>query len=279
MNKTIPVVLNSIFFIVGIVGLMFGSYIVAAGALLCISLLFIWSYGLTSGVWENEVEEKDESELEVQNMQMSGRLKALVDTNNKLLEENEGLKETISRLKDEKTVAPVIKRPRYNCPLTGSTPVNLNAFFNLYINSFSDSIKSSGLEVEYSCQKDNISTYLSESALTIICNNVFDNIIKFSPENARVFVILSSINDDGLVIFKNPGKGISSKEEEKIFDINYKGSNSKYGNGLGLSQVKDLIDDFGGRVWGKSTPQTGFALYLQIPEHLNQNSREDGYEG
>jgi signal transduction histidine kinase len=158
-------------------------------------------------------------------------------------------------------------------------PVNINSFLNLYINSFSDSIKSSGLDVEYSCQKDNLTTCLSESALTIICNNVFDNIIKFSPENAKVYVILSSIDDDGLVIFKNPGKGVSSKEEEKIFDINYKGSNSKYGNGLGLSQVKDIMDDYGGSVWGKSTPQTGFALYLQIPEHLNHNGRGGDYEG
>lgn len=279
MNKTLPVVLNSIFFILGIVGLALDSYLVAGAALLCISMLFIWSYGLTSGVWENEVEEEDESELEVQNMQMAGRLKALVDTNNKLLEENDSLKQTISLIKSEKTVAPVIQRPRYNCPLTGSIPINLNSFFNMYINSFSDSIKSSGIEVEYSCQKDNITTYLSESALTIICNNIFDNIIKFSPENARVFVILSSIDDDGLIIFKNPGKGISSKEEDKIFEINYKGSNSKYGNGLGLSQVKDIMDDFGGSVWGKSTPQTGFALYLQIPEHLNHNGRGGDYEG
>lgn len=279
MNKTIPVVLNSILFILGIVSLAWDYYILAGVIMFCMSLLFIWSYGLTSGVWENEVEEDEESELEVQNMQMSGRLKALVDTNNKLSEENDSLKQTIGQIKSEKAVAPVITRPRYNCPLTGSVPINLNSFFNMYINSFSDSIKNSGLEVEYSCQKDNIATYLSESALTVICNNVFDNIIKFAPQNARVFVILSTIDDDGLVIFKNPGKGISSKEEDKIFDINYKGSNSKYGNGLGLSQVKDIIDDFGGSVWGKSTPQTGFALYLQIPEHINHNGRGATYEG
>ena len=78
------------------------------------------------------------------------------------------------------------------------------------------------------------------------------------------------MDNDTLVIFRNSGKGLREEELNRIFEINYRGSNHKSGNGLGLAQVKAIIEDFGGQVWGKSSPDKGFALYLQIPGKQKQ---------
>jgi signal transduction histidine kinase len=145
---------------------------------------------------------------------------------------------------------------------------------NSYIDNSSVRFEKAGINVEYSCPSGEVQTFLSESALLTICNNVFDNIIKFAPEGTKVFVMVSATEEDSLVIFKNSGRGIPESENGRIFDLNYKGANASYGNGLGLSQVREIIEDFGGGVWGKSTYDTGFALYLQIPKHQIQKEQK-----
>ena len=109
-------------------------------------------------------------------------------------------------------------------------------------------------------------TYLSSAALTVICDNIFDNILKFSPTPAAIYIRITAIEADSLIIFRNEGDGPDETEMEQIFDLNYQGTNRKTGSGLGLTQVKALIEDFGGHVQAKSSKGSGFALYIQLPK-------------
>ena len=56
-----------------------------------------------------------------------------------------------------------------------------------------------------------------------------------------------------------------SKEVSYIFDLNYQGANRKSGNGLGLAQVKAIVEHYKGTVYAKSEVNEGMAIYIQFP--------------
>lgn len=280
MKKSFPFLANSILFILGICGIVLNLPYLAAVSILAISLIFIWYYGMAIGLFGDNDDKEDENELEERNLKLSKSVKVLNDINSQLEAEVDSLKKEIKRLNDEKnyTVSPQNKT-FYNCPLTSAVPIKINDLLERYINNGSVKFEKAQISVEYTCQNNNAQTYLSESALMIICNNIFDNILKFAPQNTRIYVRVTKRDDDNLLIFKNSGNGITENETQKICDFNFKGSNSKYGNGLGLSQVKEIMDDFGGSVWSKSAIDNGFALYLQIPKNVKQRqAKEEDYE-
>jgi signal transduction histidine kinase len=263
MSKAIPFVLNSALFIIGIVALILNIPYLCAACLLAMSLIFVWNYGLVPEKYEEEGEDEEENDSR-RYEEMSGQISELSDKNSTLEADNDKLRKEVENLTNRESEHP---QPYYICPLTSSLPVNLNTFFSMMVHDYEKNFGDKGIYLEYNCQEQEAQTYLSESALNIICINIFDNILKFTPENERVYIRITKRDEDCLIIFKNPGGGIRENEMEKIFEINYQGSNHKGGNGLGLAQVKAIVDDFGGSVWGKSTPDRGFALYLQIPEH------------
>jgi signal transduction histidine kinase len=265
MKKSIPLLANSIIFIIGICCLVNGQIYLGALCLLIISLILLWSYGMASSVWEKEDKKLPNEDIETENIQLLDKLRTLTESERQLSNDNEMLRQRISQLESEKNVEQPTEKHYYQCPLTYAVPIVIDDFFKVCIDRYTSRLERAGVGIEYICESKGLQTYLSSSAFTIICDNVFDNILKFAPRNTKVFLIISAIDDESLIIFKNSGKGVTESEAERVFEINYKGSNAKGGNGLGLAQVKEILDDYGGSVWCKSTTDTGFALYLQIP--------------
>ena len=58
---------------------------------------------------------------------------------------------------------------------------------------------------------------------------------------------------------------ISYIQNFDIFELNYQGSNRKSGNGLGLAQVKAVVEHYNGTVYAKSSVGEGMAIYIQFP--------------
>lgn len=259
MRKTFPLTLNSILFITGIGFLLIQRPIWCAVCFLLASLLFIWTFKAeqTAGPPPDEMPSVDTDAL---NASLTLRIKELTDSNQLLSRENQQLTDELNLYRNRHP------NPLYTCPLTSALPVCLDTFFTGYLNSRADLAESGRLHVDYTCSAPDAVTYLSPSALTLICSNVFDNLLKFSPRAESVYIRLTVIENDSLIIFKNEGDGPEESELDRLFDLNYQGTNKKSGCGLGLAQVKALTDDFGGHVWAKSANGSGFALYIRLPE-------------
>lgn len=255
MNKIFPFILNTTLFITGLLSIVYDKPFLCALCLLAISILFLWTPKNAPAAAVLPVDDADDTPDTLQ-MEMSLRIQELT-TSNQLLNEE------IGRLRAAQGPCP---HPLYACPLTSALPVNLHDFFASYIKSHFDAVPKNKIHPEYHCSVPDAQTYLSAAALTIICDNVIDNIHKFSPDAETVYIRIADMEQDSLIIFKNEGEGISEHETGLIFDLNYQGSNKKSGNGLGLAQVKALVTDFGGHIWAKSSKNTGFALYIRLPE-------------
>lgn len=270
MNTVLPLILNSIIFIAGILGIVFDQPFLSASCLLMLSILLIWIPKRQSeddALSSDDADDDDDDEIpaysddDILHTELSLRIEELIASNRLLNEEIERLR----------AAQKPFLHPLYACPLTSALPISLDGFFSSYIKSHSDAAKKNGIHIEYHCAIPEAQTYISAAALTVICGNVIDNMLKFSPKSETIYIRITEMENDSLIIFKNGGSGIPESETEMVFDLNYQGANKKAGYGLGLAQVKALVTDYGGSIRAKSSNNTGFTLYIQLPAKPKQS--------
>jgi Signal transduction histidine kinase len=95
-----------------------------------------------------------------------------------------------------------------------------------------------------------------------------DNAVKYSPENTKVSVKTSLLEDNTLlVIIRDQGYGIAADKLIHIWDRFYKADNSRKGNGtgLGLAIAKHLIELHDGKVSVQSELGKGTVIEIKLP--------------
>ena len=102
---------------------------------------------------------------------------------------------------------------------------------------------------------------------------VFDNLIlnsiKFTPSGGRIDVAAVDKGDYLMFSVKDSGIGISSRDQQRIFEKFYQAetgtTRSTAGAGLGLAIVKSIIEFHGGQIWVESEPGMGSTFTFLIP--------------
>ena len=73
------------------------------------------------------------------------------------------------------------------------------------------------------------------------------------------------------VEIEDNGKGIATKDLTKIFDRFYRTDASRNstrgGSGIGLSIVKKILEDHGGKVWATSKEGVGTTMYFVLRKY------------
>ena len=73
------------------------------------------------------------------------------------------------------------------------------------------------------------------------------------------------------VEIEDNGKGIPTRELVNVFDRFYRTDASRNsaqgGSGIGLSIVKKIIEDHGGKIWATSKEKTGTTMYFVIRKY------------
>jgi len=104
--------------------------------------------------------------------------------------------------------------------------------------------------------------------------NLFSNAVKYSPEGAKVAVIVSETNGCLRIEVKDTGYGISSKSLPRIFDKFYRVTDNEAirettGSGLGLALVKEIVELHEGSIHVKSKLGEGSSFTFTLP--VNEN--------
>lgn len=108
-------------------------------------------------------------------------------------------------------------------------------------------------------------------ALSSAVSNLIDNALKYSPAEEPVTLNAASENGKIRISVTDRGPGIPAGEQTRVFDKFYRGNGDLAaevkGAGIGLSLVKRIIEDHGGKVILESREGGGctFALILQTP--------------
>ena len=150
------------------------------------------------------------------------------------------------------------------------TTLNLNAFCESIMQDFIRLYGISSGQVQILSEEKDISFSTHETLLTLVTRNLMDNAIKYvkcdTGRTARFTLTLSKQDSGVLMIFRNNTNGVPDVEIPSLTKCNYQGSNRISGTGLGLFQTDAAINALHGSLQIKSSPETGFAVYLQLPE-------------
>lgn len=118
--------------------------------------------------------------------------------------------------------------------------------------------------------------------LTMAFRNLIDNAVRYSPQNTRVGLGLTSRDGVAQVIITDQGIGIAPENRERIFERFYRvdaaRSRQTGGTGLGLSIVKHIIGNHGGEVslWSQQGKGSTFTVRLpEIEESLHETAPAD----
>lgn len=100
----------------------------------------------------------------------------------------------------------------------------------------------------------------------IILSNLLSNAFKYTSEGGKVTVTLN--NDDHWVYItvSDTGKGIPMNQQERIFERFYQTSPDHSGSGVGLSLVKNLIDNHFGKIGLISEEGVGSSFSVKLPQ-------------
>ncbi len=108
---------------------------------------------------------------------------------------------------------------------------------------------------------------LDANLLSSILNNLLENAMKYSPLDQSI--LLSSTLEAEAVVFKvqDYGIGISLEEQQKIYELFYRGENvgAIVGTGLGLAVVKKCVELHQGKISVASEVGQGTTFTVQIP--------------
>ena len=105
-----------------------------------------------------------------------------------------------------------------------------------------------------------------------VIHNIISNAIKYMDKPKGIIQIrIKDVGDFIQIEIEDNGKGIGPKDLPYIFDRFYRTdvsrNSSKGGSGIGLSIVKKILEDHGGKVWATSRLGIGTIMYFVLRKY------------
>lgn len=110
-----------------------------------------------------------------------------------------------------------------------------------------------------------------ESRIRIIINNILLNAIKFHQEDSthkEINIRVQTDHEKSIVEIEDNGIGIELEQQDKIFDMFYRGVHKNAGSGVGLYVAKEALKKLNGGINIESTPGKGSKFIVNIPNLL-----------
>ncbi|MGM0581163.1 MAG: sensor histidine kinase [Bacteroidota bacterium] len=110
--------------------------------------------------------------------------------------------------------------------------------------------------------------FIDKARMEVILNNLISNAIKYSDPNkkqCKIDITANKTENELQIIIADNGIGIPKDQQEKVFDMFYRGAQSKEGSGLGLYIVKNMLVKLKGEFNLESTLGEGTSIELKFP--------------
>ncbi|MCR4891858.1 MAG: HAMP domain-containing protein [Lachnospiraceae bacterium] len=151
--------------------------------------------------------------------------------------------------------------------------INISEYFDDCVDEIQVDLESKHINLEYENELDrDVRMIADPEQFKKVINNIIGNSIKYmDKEDGKVFINLSDRDDQVLIAIGDNGRGIDGKDVPFIFDRFYRAdasrNSSRGGSGIGLSIVKKIVEDHGGRVWATSELGKGATIYMEFRKY------------
>ena len=151
--------------------------------------------------------------------------------------------------------------------------INVNEYFADCVEELSIELEEQNIELAYFNYVDeDVQVIADAEQIKRVINNIVSNSIKYIDKpKGYINIRVKDVGDFVQVEIEDNGKGIATKDLPLIFNRFYRTdasrNSSKGGSGIGLSIVKKIIEDHGGKVWATSKENTGTVMYFVLRKY------------
>lgn len=151
--------------------------------------------------------------------------------------------------------------------------ISVNSYFDDCAEDLSLELESKGVEFGYFNYVEGDQKIIADAEqLKRVINNIITNSLKYMDKKyEKINLRIKDVGDFIQVELEDNGKGIASKDLPNIFDRFYRTdasrNSSKGGSGIGLSIVKKIVEEHGGKIWATSKEGTGTVMYFVIRKY------------
>lgn len=151
--------------------------------------------------------------------------------------------------------------------------INVKSYFSDCAEELGLELEAKGIELGYfNYADDDVVIIADAEQLKRVVNNIISNSVKYLDKKKGIINIrIKDIGDFIQVEIEDNGKGIAQKDLPYIFDRFYRTdssrNSSKGGSGIGLSIVRKIIEDHGGKIWATSREATGTVMHFVLRKY------------
>ena len=151
--------------------------------------------------------------------------------------------------------------------------ISVNEYFNDCAEDVSLELESKNVEFGFFNYVDaGVKVIADAEQIKRVVHNIINNSLKYMDKpKAKINLRVKDVGDFIQVELEDNGKGIAAKDLPNIFDRFYRSdasrNSSKGGSGIGLSIVKKIVEEHGGKIWATSREETGTTMYFVLRKY------------
>ena len=158
--------------------------------------------------------------------------------------------------------------------------LSVNDYFDDCASDLKVDLESRGIVFDYlNYVEGDIKIIADAEQLKRVINNIISNSAKYMDKaHKQIHLRVKDVGDFVQIEIEDNGKGIGSKELPYIFERFYRTDASRNsatgGSGIGLSIVKKIVEEHGGKIWATSKEGTGTVMYFVIRKYQEVPANE-----
>ena len=151
--------------------------------------------------------------------------------------------------------------------------INVVGYFEDCAEDIGRELEDEGFDFSYqNYVDDSVQMIADAEQIKRVINNIVGNSKKYSDKaETKIRMTVKDVGDFVQIEIEDNGRGIEAKDLPYIFDRFYRTdasrNSSKGGSGIGLSIVKKIMEDHGGKIWVTSKEGIGTVMYLVLRKY------------